>query len=177
MEVGMSTAVSDVLVSSDYVRTMSAYNAEMNRRIYAAAERLPDAARRLARGAFWGSIHGTLCHLLWGDRMWMCRFDGWEKPSVVQKDSATLIVDFGELKRARVEADERISNWAARVNNDWLAEEQVWFSQSANKELRQPRSLLVAHFFNHQTHHRGQAHAMITACGEKTGDTDLFLVV
>ena len=173
----MSTAVSDTLFSPDYVRTMAAYNAEMNRRIYAAAERLPDAARRLARGAFWGSIHGTLCHLLWGDRMWMCRFDGWEKPSVVQKDSATLIVDFGELKSARVEADERISNWAARVNNNWLAEEQVWFSQSANKELRQPRSLLVAHFFNHQTHHRGQAHAMITACGEKTGDTDLFLVV
>ena len=173
----MSTAVSDALVSPNYVRTMATYNAEMNRRIYAAAERLPDAARRLPRGAFWGSIHGTLCHLLWGDRMWMCRFDGWEKPSVVQKDSATLIVDFGELKSARVEADERISNWAARVNKDWLAEEQVWFSQSANKELRQPRSLLVTHFFNHQTHHRGQAHAMITACGEKTGDTDLFLLV
>ena len=173
----MSTAVSDTLVSPDYVRTMAAYNAEMNRRIYAAAERLPDAARRLPRGAFWGSIHGTLCHLLWGDRIWMWRFDGWEKPGVVQKDSATLIADFSELKRARVEADERISSWAARVSKDWLADEQVWFSQSANKELRQPRSLLVAHFFNHQTHHRGQAHAMITACGEKTGDTDLFLVV
>jgi len=173
----MSTAVSDTLVSPDYVRTMAAYNAEMNRRIYAAAERLPDAARRLPRGAFWGSIHGTLCHLLWGDRIWMSRFDNWEKPSVIQKESATLIADFGELKRARLEADERISNWAARVSRDWLAQEQVWFSQSVNKELRQPRSLLVTHFFNHQTHHRGQAHAMITACGEKTGDTDLFLLV
>jgi uncharacterized damage-inducible protein DinB len=40
-----------------------------------------------------------------------------------------------------------------------------------------PRSFLVTHFFNHQTHHRGQAHALITACGEKTGDTDLFLLV
>ena len=173
----MSTAVSDALVSPDYVRTMATYNAEMNRRIYAAAERLPDATRRLPRGAFWGSIHGTLCHLLWGDRIWMSRFDNWEKPSVIQKDSATLIADFGELKRARLEADERISNWAARVSSDWLAQEQVWFSQSVNKELRQPRSLLVTHFFNHQTHHRGQAHAMITACGEKTGDTDLFLLV
>jgi len=173
----MSTAVSDALVNPDYVRTMATYNAEMNRRIYAAAERLPDAARRLPRGAFWGSIHGTLCHLLWGDRIWMSRFDDWEKPGVIQKDSATLIADFGELKRARLEADERISNWAAGVSRDWLAQEQVWFSQSANKELRQPRSLLVTHFFNHQTHHRGQAHAMITACGEKTGDTDLFLLV
>jgi uncharacterized damage-inducible protein DinB len=173
----MSTTVSDALVSPDYVRIMATYNTEMNRRIYAAAERLPDAARRLPRGAFWGSIHGTLCHLLWGDRIWMSRFDNWEKPSVIQKDSATLIADFGELKRARLEADERISNWATRVSRDWLAQEQVWFSQSANKELRQPRSLLVTHFFNHQTHHRGQAHAMITACGEKTGDTDLFLLV
>jgi uncharacterized damage-inducible protein DinB len=173
----MSASASDALVSPAYVRTMAAYNAEMNRRIYAAAERLPESARRLARGAFWSSIHGTLCHLLWGDQMWMSRFDGWAKPSVLQKDSATLVGEFEELKRARVDADERISSWAARVSKDWLAEEQVWFSASVNRELRQPRSLLVTHFFNHQTHHRGQAHAMITACDEKTGDTDLFLLV
>jgi uncharacterized damage-inducible protein DinB len=156
---------------------MAAYNAEMNRRIYAAAERLPEAARRLPRGAFWRSIHGTLCHLLWGDQMWMSRFDGWEKPTTLQKDSANLIGTFEELKHARADADQRISGWAARVTKEWLAEEQVWFSASVNREMQQPRSLLVTHFFNHQTHHRGQAHAMITACGEKTGDTDLFLLV
>jgi uncharacterized damage-inducible protein DinB len=170
-------SASDALVGPAFVRTMAAYNAEMNRRIYAAAQRLGEPARRLPRGAFWGSIHGTLCHLLWGDRMWMSRFDGWAKPTVRQKDSPSLIEDFGELESARVDADARISSWAARVSEPWLAQEQVWFSQSANQELRQPRSLLVTHFFNHQTHHRGQAHAMITACGEKTGDTDLFLVV
>jgi uncharacterized damage-inducible protein DinB len=170
-------SVSDALVSPAFVRTMAAYNAEMNRRIYAAAQRMPEAARRLPRGAFWGSIHGTLCHLLWGDQMWMSRFDGWAKPTLRQKDSATLIADFGDLQRARVDADERISSWAQRVTEAWLAQEQVWFSVSVNRELRQPRSLLVAHLFNHQTHHRGQAHAMITACGEQTGDTDLFLVV
>jgi uncharacterized damage-inducible protein DinB len=170
-------SASDALVGPAFVRTMAAYNAEMNRRIYAAAQRLPERERRLPRGAFWGSIHGTLCHLLWGDRMWMSRFDGWAKPTVRQKDSPSLIEDFGELESARVDADVRISSWAARVSEEWLAQEQVWFSQSANQELRQPRSLLVTHFFNHQTHHRGQAHAMITACGEKTGDTDLFLVV
>jgi uncharacterized damage-inducible protein DinB len=170
-------SVPDALVSPAFVRTMAAYNAEMNRRIYAAAQGLPEAARRLPRGAFWGSIHGTLCHLLWGDRMWMSRFDGWAKPTVRQKDSPTLIADFGELKLARVDADEKISHWAERVSEAWLAEEQVWFSASVNREMRQPRSLLVTHFFNHQTHHRGQTHAMITACGEQTGDTDLFLLV
>ena len=109
--------------------------------------------------------------------MWMARFDGWAKPSLAQKDSATLIGNFAELEQMRTDADDKILRWAEHVNQGWLAQEQVWFSFSANKELRQPRSLLVMHFFNHQTHHRGQAHAMITACGEKTGDTDLFLIV
>lgn len=167
----------ETLVNPAFVRTMAAYNAEMNRRIYAAADRVPDVARREPRGAFWGSLHGTLCHLLWGDRMWMSRFDGWEKPDVIQKQSATLIEDFDELRSMRGVADAKILQWAGRVTETWLAEDQVWFSASVQKELRQPRSLFVAHFFNHQTHHRGQAHAIITACGEATGDTDLFLLV
>jgi uncharacterized damage-inducible protein DinB len=165
------------LVSPSYVRTMAAYNAEMNRRVYDAAARISDAERRKDRGSFWGSLHGTLCHLVWGDLMWMSRFDGQPKPVVIQKDSATLIENFDELRRARVDLDEKISAWAGRITETWLSEDQVWFSSSAQKELRQPRSFLVTHFFNHQTHHRGQAHALITACGEKTGDTDLFLVV
>jgi uncharacterized damage-inducible protein DinB len=172
-----SAPVIEASVRPGFVRTMAAYNAEMNRRIYAAASRLSDADRRQPRGAFWGSIHGTLCHLLWGDQMWMSRFDGWAKPAVGLKDSAGLIGDFAELRRRRVEADDNISAWAARIDDAWLAEDMVWFSQSAQKELRSPRGLLVSHFFNHQTHHRGQAHAMITAAGEQTGDTDLFLVI
>ena len=165
------------LVNPAFVRTMAAYNAEMNRRLYDAAARIPDAARRQDRRAFWGSLHGTLCHLVWGDQMWMSRFDDWAKPNVTQKQSPTLVEDFDELRRLRVDADEKISAWAARVTDDWLAQDQVWFSASVQKELRQPRGFLVTHFFNHQTHHRGQAHALITACGEKTGDTALFLVV
>ncbi len=165
------------MVNPGYVRTMAAYNAEMNRRLYDAAARLSDAERRKDRGAFWGSLHGTLCHLLWGDRMWMARFDNWPKPDVIQKDSATLVDSFDELRRQRIEADRRISDWASGVTDAWLGEDMVWFSASAQKELRQPKSFLVTHFFNHQTHHRGQAHALITACGEKTGDTDLFLVL
>lgn len=165
------------LVNPVFVRTMAAYNAEMNLRLYAAAGRIPDPARREPRGAFWGSLHGTLCHLLWGDQMWMSRFDGWTKPTVIQKQSPTLVDDFDELRRLRVDADEKISAWAGRVTETWLAEDQTWFSASVQKELRSPRSFLVTHFFNHQTHHRGQAHALITACGENTGDTDLFLVV
>ena len=166
------------LVNPAFVRTMAAYNAEMNRRLYAAAERIPDPARRQERGAFWGSLHGTLCHLLWGDLMWMSRFDGWEKPAVIQKESATLIEDFDELRHQRVDADAKISAWAGRVDRRVARpRSRSGSAHRSQRELRQPRSLLVTHFFNHQTHHRGQAHALITACGEQTGDTDLFLVV
>jgi uncharacterized damage-inducible protein DinB len=165
------------LVNAGFVRTMAAYNAEMNRRLYGAAGRISDAERRKDRGAFWGSLHGTLSHLVWGDQMWMARFDGWPKPATIQKDSAGMIGDFGELCRVRADADEKISAWAGRVTDDWLGQDMVWFSSSVQREMRSPRSFAVTHFFNHQTHHRGQAHALITACGEKTGDTDLFLVV
>jgi uncharacterized damage-inducible protein DinB len=177
VEISVTQAREHVLVTPAFVRTMAAYNAEMNRRVHGAAQRLPDAARRQMRGAFWGSIHGTLCHLLWGDQIWMARFDGWPKPQVHQRESANLIVDFEQLQAARFDADARIQSWAARVDESWLAGELTWFSMSMNRELHQPISLLVAHFFNHQTHHRGQAHAMITAAGEKTGDTDLPFVL
>ena len=165
------------MITPAYLRTMAAYNAEMNRRLYAAAARLSDAERRAPRGAFWGSIHGTLTHLLWGDCQWMSRFDGWAKPDVPIKQSAGMIEDFAELRARRVKADADIEAWAGRIDDAWLAEDLVWFSGAAGREMRRAKGKLLVHFFNHQTHHRGQAHAMLTACGQETGDTDLFLVV
>jgi uncharacterized damage-inducible protein DinB len=165
------------MITPAYVRTMAAYNAEMNQRLYAAAARLPDAERRASRGAFWGSIHGTLCHILWGDQLWMSRFDGWPKPATPIKQSARMIADFAELAATRAEADAGIERWADKVDELWLGDDMVWWSGAANREVRAPKRLLVAHFFNHQTHHRGQAHALLTAAGQATGDTDLFLLV
>jgi len=141
--------------TSGYVRTMAAYNAEMNRRLYYAAARLSEDERRLPRGAFWGSIHGTLTHILWGDRQWMSRFDNWPKPTTPIKESARMIEDFAVLGREREKADTDISRWAAKVDDAWLAEDLTWFSGAANREIRAPLRLLVTHFFNHQTHHRG----------------------
>lgn len=165
------------MITPDYVRMMAAYNAEMNRRLYAAAARLGDAERKADRGAFWGSIHGTLVHLYWGDCQWMSRFDGWEKPDVPIKQSAAMIADFDELQAKRVKADAGIEAWAGRIDDAWLAEDLVWFSGAAQREMRRAKGKLLVHFFNHQTHHRGQVHALLTAQGQETGDTDLFLVV
>jgi uncharacterized damage-inducible protein DinB len=165
------------MITPDYVRTVAAYNTEMNRRLYAAAANLTDAQRTADRGAFWKSIHGTLAHLYWGDSQWMSRFDGWVKPDVPIKQSAGMIEDFAALRARRVKADADIEAWAGRVDSAWLAGDLVWFSSAAQCEMRQARGKLVTHFFNHQTHHRGQVHAMLTACGQDAGDTDLHVVV
>jgi uncharacterized damage-inducible protein DinB len=165
------------MITPDYVRMMAAYNTEMNRRLYAAAANLTDAERKADRGAFWKSIHGTLAHLYWGDAQWMSRFDGWAKPAVPIKQSGDMIEDFDALRATRVKADADIEDWARRVDGAWLAEDLVWFSGAAGREMRRPKGKLVTHLFNHQTHHRGQVHAMLTACEQETGDTDLFLVL
>lgn len=165
------------MITPSYVRTMAAYNAEMNRRLFGAANRLSDAARREDRGAFWHSIHGTLVHILWGDRQWMSRFADWPRPQTRIQQSDRHIEDWTELRAARDTADADIARWAERIDESWLGGDLTWWSGAAGREVSAPKRLLVAHFFNHQTHHRGQAHALITAAGEATGDTDLFLVV
>jgi uncharacterized damage-inducible protein DinB len=109
--------------------------------------------------------------------MWMSRFDGGPPPAVPIKQSDRFIEDFAALCGARGAADERMSRWAGRVDDAWLGEDLVWFSGAARRELRAPKQLLVTHLFNHQTHHRGQAHALLTAAGQDTGDTDLFLIL
>ena len=107
----------------------------------------------------------------------MSRFDGWEAPTTPIKESGHMLVDYGELCAQRVEADDRIEDWAGRVDDPYVARDMTWFSGAAQREVSAPSGLLITHFYNHQTHHRGQAHALVTAAGEKTEDTDLFLVV
>jgi uncharacterized damage-inducible protein DinB len=164
------------VISPDWVRMMAGYNAEMNRRWYAAAGQLDDAARRRDRGAFFGSIHATLNHLLWADRIWMSRFDGWDKPAGGIGESITLHDGFAALATARAETDAGIVAWAGRVDAAWLAGDLGWFSGAVGRDVTRPRAVLVAHMFNHQTHHRGQAHAMLTVAGARTEDTDLWIV-
>ena len=93
------------MITQAYVRTMAAYNAEMNRRLSGAAGRLSDSERRAAKGAFWGSIHGTLVHILWGDHQWMSRFDNWPRPATPIRESDHFIEAFAELCAARDKVD------------------------------------------------------------------------
>lgn len=165
------------MITPAWVRAMAAYNTEMNRRLYRAAEGLDDAARQADRGAFFGSIQGTLCHLVWGDTVWMHRFAGWERPALGIPDSPGWITDWEALKARRAEADAGIAAWAARLTPADLEGDLSWFSGATGQEMRRPLWLLVTHMFNHQTHHRGQTHALLTAAGARVEDTDLPWVV
>ena len=164
------------MISVDHIRLMARYNQWQNCSIYDAAATLSDAQRRENRGAFFGSIHGTLSHLMWGDRMWMSRFAGLEKPAVNIPGSADLYPDWEELKAERVRFDDVIVDWADGLEQDWTVGDLTWFSGATGREMTRPRWFLLTHFFNHQTHHRGQVHAMLTAAGAKPDDTDLMLM-
>ena len=165
------------MITPDWARLMAAYNAEMNRRLYAAADRLTPVQRQEDRGAFFGSVQGTLSHLLWGDRTWMHRFDGWEQPEGGIRTSPGLFPDWEALKRARAETDAGIEAWTARLDPAWLRGSVTWFSGAMGREVTRPAWVLAVHFFNHQTHHRGQVHALLTGFGERTGDTDLPFIL
>ena len=164
------------MIGADYAQLMARYNAWQNDSLYRAAGTLDDAARRLDRGAFFGSIHGTLAHLLWGDAMWMSRFDGWEAPGSGIRESATWIENWDDLKARRIEADAGIRDWAFRLSDAALAGDLTWKSGALNREVTKPFGALVVHFFNHQTHHRGQVHALLTAAGAVPEATDLFIL-
>jgi uncharacterized damage-inducible protein DinB len=141
---------------------MAAYNAWANARLYTVARGLPDEQYRRNIGAFFGSLHGTLNHLLVTDRIWMRRLTGTgEHPN---KLNAILFEDLASLEAARIEEDKRIIRYV-----DGLSEGDFDkpLDYATTKGVPQRNSLgeLLAHLFNHQTHHRGQAHAILTVLG------------
>lgn len=160
------------MIHAEYARTMARYNAWQNRSLYREAGLLSDAQRRENRGAFFGSLHATLAHILWGDMMWMSRLADWEKPPLGPADGESWL-DWEALAAERAKADAAISQWTAGLRDSDLAGDLTWYSGIAKRELSKPKWLLVTHFFNHQTHHRGQAHAILTGFGRKPDATDL----
>lgn len=164
------------MITRDGAMTMARYNAWQNAAIYRAAGGLTDAARRADRGAFFGSIHGTLSHLLWADHMWLSRFADRPRPETSQADSAAYEPDWDRLSARRGETDGALSAWAAGMTPEDLAHEYRWQSGSTGREETRPMALIVTHVFNHQAHHRGQVHAMLTAAGARPEATDLFVM-
>jgi uncharacterized damage-inducible protein DinB len=161
------------MIDRSYVQRMARYNRWQNENLYAVADRLSAAERQRERGAFFGSIHKTLSHLLWGDQIWMSRFAAGPDPQANIAQSVALHPDWEKLKSNRADFDRRIITWADSIAPDWLAAEQTYFSGAIGRDVTKPRWVLVTQMFNHQTHHRGQVHCMLTQAGGRPSDTDL----
>lgn len=164
------------MIDPGFVHLMARYNRWQNDNLYSAADSLDEESRRAERGAFFGSIHATLSHILWADTIWMSRFDAWEALGVGIQGSGAWMNEWDALKAGRKRADRRILDWAGRVPEEALNADLAWHSGALGRNVTKPMALCVAHFFNHQTHHRGQVHAMLTAAGVTPGDTDLFIM-
>lgn len=155
----------------DYALTMAHYNRWMNEKIYAAVAALSDAERKQDRGAFFGSMHAILNHLLLGDQAWMQRFAG--EPVTMKSPRDELYADFSELRAARAAMDERILSWAAALTDEFADREYRFFSVSYQRERALPQYVTILQVFNHQTHHRGQITTLLSQMGIDVGITDL----
>ncbi len=156
-------------------RMFAGYNAWANGRIYDAAARLADADYRADRGAFFGSVHGTLNHLLVADRIWMRRFTGTgEAPSRLD---AILFEELAPLRAAREAEDARIAGWVESLSAEQLAGMIRYTTLSSPATIEQPLAMALVHIFNHQTHHRGQVHGLLTAIGGRDAAPSLDLIV
>jgi uncharacterized damage-inducible protein DinB len=123
------------------------------------------------RGAFFGSLHGTLNHILWGDRMWLGRFTG--VPCTAAAYGASMFDDFGELARERESTDMAILDWAGRLSQEWLRSSLVYTASSDGKRREVPAWVAATHLFQHAAHHRGQATTLMKQAGIDAGVTDL----
>jgi uncharacterized damage-inducible protein DinB len=164
------------MITPEFVQTMARYNVWQNGQMLTALERLSPDALTMDRGAFFGSILGTANHILWGDAIWMTRFDGGPRLPGAIADSPMLFPTLADWSAERSRMDARITDWAAALRAPQLAGPHRWHSALLGRDVEKPMGLIVAHMFNHQTHHRGQIHAMLTAAGVAAPVSDMFLM-
>ncbi len=155
--------------------SLAKYNKWANARLYGMASALPDEAYRRDVGAYFGSLHGTLNHILTADRIWMRRLTGsGDHPGELD----TLVYDDPKaLRAAREMEDDRIIKVVGGF--DEAAFEKVWDYRMLNgTPQRQPVREILAHLFNHQAHHRGQAHTILTVLGVREPEPlDLLIML
>lgn len=159
------------MYQGNHYQLMAEYNRWMNQKLYAVCAEIPDEKRKTDLGAFFKSIHGTLNHLLWGDRAWLRRFEQYSLP--ITPIGEEIYSDFTELRVERETTDESILNWVRTLREDWLDRPLEFTSMLDGKTRRGPRWLFLTQMFNHQTHHRGQITTLIKQLGYEPGVTDI----
>ncbi len=178
--------MSSSLALSHY-RTMARYNAWINERLYTAAAKVPDSERKADRGAFFGSIHGTLNHILLADLIWLQRFAtaDWDFPALEGLSFEPVMAitgldmqlhdDFAALTDERQVVDAAILDWAdTDLTEAVLADDLNYFNILRQRQTTLDMGLCVTHFFNHQTHHRGQVTTLLSQLNIDPGLTDMI---
>lgn len=164
------------MITPEYCVLMARYNRWQNADLTKSLETLSDADLRADRGAFFGSIFRTVNHLLWGDTLWISRFDGGEGPAetdLTKTDTTDTTQTLAEWSRERAQTDARFVTWAKGVTDPDLTGDLTWYSGSIQSDISKPRAMCIAQMFNHQTHHRGQVHAMLGGAGAPMYTTDI----
>lgn len=167
-------------------RLFAHYNQDMNRKFYAAGERLTRTELEADRGAFFGSILGTLNHILVGDLIWLHRFarhPGRHYALNFVRDTGspyrldqTLYGDFADLREHRSLVDDHIIAWCAQLRAQDLEHPLEYVDMSGVGHVK-PTGLLICHFFNHQTHHRGQVSTLLSQYSVDVGVTDILELI
>ena len=160
------------MVDKSWIVMMAQYSRWMNEKLYAHAATLSDAQRKEDRGAFFKSLHNTLDHIVWADTIWLGRLTG-QQPALPTAGSI-LYPDFDAQHARRIELDGEITVWADGVSDDFLAAPLTWTSRITGKSQTRAAGVAVTHFFNHQTHHRGQVTTLLSQFGVDPGVTDLW---
>lgn len=165
------------MIDKAYVLTMARYNTWQNRQIMDIIKVMDEDALHKDRDAFFGSIMGTLNHLLWGDTIWMSRWcDDIEKPAQSIAESPEFTPTLGDWQAKRFRMDGRICIWAETLSRLDLAGDLSWYSGATGRDVSRPMAVCITHMFNHQTHHRGQVHHMLTAAGHAAPTSDLVFM-
>lgn len=170
----------------EQIALMATYNQWMNRKVYDAASQLSHAELAVDRQAFFGSILGTLNHLALGDTVWLKRFAlhpaGYS--ALAPLSAIATPVDLKQLAFADLPAlaarrewlDQLIAEWAHCLNDSEL-DHRLQYHNMRGMAADKPFFSLLVHFFNHQTHHRGQVTTLLTQAGVDVGDTDLLALI
>ena len=159
------------MIDKTQFELMARYNQWMNTKLFAVCAEIPDADRKKDMGAFFKSIHGTLNHLLYGDKSWMGRFKG--KSIDGLKMGVDLYSDFEELRQEREKTDLEIIDWSKNLEDNWLNGDFEFTSKVDGITRNIPAWAVVTQMFNHQTHHRGQLTTLIKQLGHEPGITDI----
>jgi len=157
-----------------HFQMLARYNRIVNERLFAKCAQLDDAEYRKGRAGSFGSIHGLLNHILLGDRRWMGLFESGER--VTPPLNQILYDDFFGLQSARTREDARVEAFFARLDAAFWTR---WFAYTNNqgKNYVETAHVACSHLFNHQTHHRGQVHVMLSQTSVPPPALDLHRIV